>query len=67
MNSTIIFWFHRHCSFLSKAIVAEEAGAIAIVIYDNDETNDWTFIDMIGDGSERKTSIPAVFLLGRDG
>ena len=47
--------------------MAEEAGAIAIVIYDNDETNDWSFIDMIGDGSERTTSIPAVFLLGRDG
>ncbi|XP_072028518.1 protease-associated domain-containing protein 1-like [Amphiura filiformis] len=56
-----------HCSFLSKVIVAERAGAVAVVIYDHDEKNDWSFIDMIGDGSEREASIPAVFLLGRDG
>ena len=62
-----LFALYSQCSFLSKTIIAERAGAIAVVIYDNDEQNDGSFIDMIGDGSERDATIPAVFLLGRDG
>ncbi|XP_033632608.1 LOW QUALITY PROTEIN: protease-associated domain-containing protein 1-like [Asterias rubens] len=51
------------CSFMSKAITAERAGAVAVVIHDDNEKNDWSFIDMINDNTDRSTSI----MLGRDG
>ena len=34
------------CSFVSKAVKAAEAGAVAIVIADNDEHNDELYIIM---------------------
>ena len=52
---------------MSKAITAERAGAVAVVIHDDNEKNDWSFIDMINDNTDRSTSIPATFMLGRDG
>ncbi|XP_065827474.1 protease-associated domain-containing protein 1-like isoform X2 [Oscarella lobularis] len=55
------------CSFMSKAIVAEQHGAVAIIIADNDEDNESYWIDMIGDETERDVTIPAMFLLGTDG
>ena len=55
------------CSFLSKTIVAEEAGAVAIIIMDNDVDNDDTLIDMMEDGTDRVAHIPAFFLHGKDG
>jgi len=55
------------CSFLSKTIVAEAAGAVAVIIMDNDADNDDTLIDMLEDGTDRLTRIPAFFLHGRDG
>lgn len=55
------------CSFVTKAIHAEEAGAVAIVIADNDIRNDQSFIDMVDDNTDRTVNIPATFLLGKDG
>ncbi|CAB3366069.1 Hypothetical predicted protein [Cloeon dipterum] len=55
------------CSFVSKAVRAEEAGAIAVVICDNDPKEASFFIEMIDDTTGRETNIPAGFLLGKNG
>lgn len=55
------------CSFVQKAQHVEEAGGKAVLIADNAEDNDSQYLDMITDGSTAKPSIPALFLLGRDG
>nr|XP_046243950.1 protease-associated domain-containing protein 1-like [Scatophagus argus] len=55
------------CSFVQKARRVEEAGGKAVLIADNAEDNDSQYLDMITDGSTAKPSIPALFLLGRDG
>ena len=57
----------RQCSFVTKTLNAQAAGAVAIVITDNDHSNDQMYIDMIDDNTERNVQIPAVFLLGKDG
>lgn len=60
-----LFW-HRSCSFLTKIIAVEKAGAAAALVYDNDPTSN-SLIDMISDGTGRETSIPCVFLSYKDG
>jgi len=55
------------CSFLAKCIVAENNGMIAIIIYDNNDDNDDMFIEMVTDNTTRNCSIPAAFILGKDG
>ncbi|XP_074526711.1 protease-associated domain-containing protein 1-like [Halichoeres trimaculatus] len=55
------------CSFVQKAKNVEEAGGIAVLIADNASDNDSHYLDMITDGSAATPSIPALFLLGRDG
>ncbi|XP_026176453.1 protease-associated domain-containing protein 1 [Mastacembelus armatus] len=55
------------CSFVQKARHVEEAGGKAVLIADNAVDNDSQYLDMITDGSTTKPSIPALFLLGRDG
>ncbi|XP_068422380.1 protease-associated domain-containing protein 1-like [Clinocottus analis] len=55
------------CSFVQKARHVEEAGGRAVLIADDASDNDSQFLDMIADGSAAKPSIPALFLLGRDG
>ena len=64
---SVFLLFFRGCSFLSKCINAEKAGALAAIIYDNQPDNDQNMIDMIQDETQRSTSIPAFFLLGKDG
>ena len=59
--------FFRECSFVTKALNAERAGAVAVVITDNEISNDQMYIDMIDDNTDRTVEIPATFLLGRDG
>lgn len=65
----IYFFFinFRGCSFVQKARNVEEAGGKAVLIADNAEDNDSQYLDMVTDGSTAKPSIPALFLLGRDG
>ncbi|KAL6113742.1 pradc1 [Pungitius sinensis] len=55
------------CSFVQKARHVEEAGGKAVLIADDTADNDSQYLDMIADGSTAKPSIPALFLLGRDG
>ncbi|XP_059082988.1 PRADC1-like protein isoform X1 [Tigriopus californicus] len=55
------------CSFVSKALKAQEAGAVGIVITDQNENNDELYIIMQDDTTERKVQIPAGFLLGKNG
>ncbi|XP_062518157.1 protease-associated domain-containing protein 1-like [Corticium candelabrum] len=55
------------CSFLSKTIVAEEHGAVAVIIADSNTKNIGNWIDMVHDYTERGVTIPALFLLGSDG
>lgn len=57
----------RGCSFVHKSRLVEEAGGKAVLIADDAGDNDSQFLDMITDGSTAKPSIPALFLLGRDG
>jgi len=55
------------CSFLSKSIQAERAGARAVIVYDNNSNNDDSYIDMVQDETSRELRIPSLFLLGKDG
>lgn len=55
------------CSFVTKTLNVEEAGALAILITDNDYANDHSYIDMIQDDTNREPSIPSLFMLGKDG
>jgi len=55
------------CSFLSKSIQAEKAGARAVIVYDNNSKNDDSYIDMVQDETSRELRIPSLFLLGKDG
>ncbi|XP_055626303.1 PRADC1-like protein [Toxorhynchites rutilus septentrionalis] len=57
------------CSFLTKAINVENAGARAVIITEMDsymEDYDY-YIEMIHDKTDRDTSIPAAFMLGKNG
>jgi len=55
------------CSFVSKVIRAEDAGAVAVIVTDQDHDNDELFISMVDDTTEREVSIPAAFVLGKNG
>ncbi|XP_034026629.1 protease-associated domain-containing protein 1-like [Thalassophryne amazonica] len=67
INGQVILVERGGCSFIQKAQHVEEAGGKAVIIADNVEDNDSQYLDMITDGSAAKPSIPALFLLGRDG
>ncbi|EGD79746.1 hypothetical protein PTSG_10730 [Salpingoeca rosetta] len=53
------------CSFAEKTFHAQQAGAIAAVIYDNSMEEEW--IDMIAEGLDYSVTIPSLFMLGIDG
>merc|ERR1712172_194008 len=55
------------CSFTSKAIKAQEAGAAAAIITDNNDANDELYVSMIDDTTERSVDIPTAYLLGKNG
>lgn len=56
------------CTFLTKAINAEKAGAIGAIITDTrSELNDDYFIEMVHDNSSRECNIAVGYLLGRNG
>lgn len=64
MNLPILF---RDCSFVTKITIAQESGAVGIIVMNNDPTEDNSFVDMKHDLSQRKVLIPAAFLQFRDG
>lgn len=55
------------CPFLEKCIEIERSGGIAVIVYDNDKNNSEEHIEMIDDNTPRNCSIPAVYVLGKDG
>jgi hypothetical protein len=56
------------CSFLTKVIQAEEAGAIGAIITDTHSQADVDYyIEMVHDNTNRDTNIPAGYLMGRSG
>jgi hypothetical protein len=57
----------RECSFLSKTVKAEEVGARAIIVANQDPESDEFYIEMIDDNTFREVHIPAGFLLGKNG
>lgn len=52
---------------MTKSLHAESAGAVAVVVADDDIHNDQMFVDMIDDSTDRVVNIPAAFLMGKDG
>lgn len=67
MEGRIALIERGECSFVSKVVRAEQAGAAGVIITDQDEDNDELFISMVDDTTERKVTIPAAFLLGKNG
>lgn len=56
------------CSFLTKVIQAEEAGAIGAIITDTHSQTDVDYyIEMVHDNTNRDTNIPSGYLMGRSG
>ena len=55
------------CSFVSKVVRAQEAGAVGVIVTDEDTDNDQLFIAMADDTTGREVSIPAAFVLGKNG
>lgn len=55
------------CPFLEKCIAIERSGGIGVLVYDNDKNNSEDHIEMIDDSTPRNCSIPAVYVLGKDG
>lgn len=45
----------------------EKAGAIAVIVTDDDKNNDALYIEMVDDNTQRDVNIPAGFLLGKSG
>jgi len=67
VEGKIAFMERGDCSFVSKVVRAEQAGAIGAIITDQDQENDEMYISMVDDTTERSVGIPAVFLLGKNG
>jgi len=55
------------CSFVSKVVRAQEAGAVGVIVTDEDTDNDELFISMADDTTGREANIPAAFVLGKNG
>ena len=55
------------CSFTSKALKAQEAGAAAAIITEQNPDNDDLYISMVDDTTGRDVIIPTAFLLGKNG
>lgn len=60
---------HSECSFVSKTLQAEAAGAIGAIIteYNSNSPEFELYVEMIHDKTDRDAHIPAGFLLGRNG
>ncbi|KAJ8317701.1 hypothetical protein KUTeg_005605 [Tegillarca granosa] len=67
LKNSVVLVDRGGCSFLTKTLNIQQAGGIAAIIADNDKENFEAYVDMIQDGTERPVTIPALFLLGKDG
>lgn len=55
------------CSFMEKAYAAEQAGAIGAIIYNSDQNDIDSSIDMINDDSGLVINIPVLWIVGKNG
>ena len=55
------------CSFMEKSYNAQDNGAVGAIIYNNDENDIDSNIDMVNDESGRQIDIPVLWLVGRNG
>lgn len=56
------------CSFLTKVMWVEAAGAVAAIVTDTQGTDDVDFyIEMVHDNTNRDANIPAGYMMGRNG
>lgn len=68
LNGNVALIERGDCSFLTKALMAQEAGAIAAIITDpSDSLNADYYIEMVHDNSSSDVDIPSAFLLGQNG
>ncbi|XP_001361941.1 PRADC1-like protein [Drosophila pseudoobscura] len=69
LHGSIALMDRGECSFLSKTLQAEMAGAVGAIIteYNPNSPEFDHYIEMIHDNSNRDASIPAGFLLGKNG
>ncbi|PVD23661.1 hypothetical protein C0Q70_16934 [Pomacea canaliculata] len=67
VERAVAFILRGGCSFLTKSRQVEKAGAVAVIVADNDEENDEYMIDMVDDSTGRSVEIPSLFLMGKDG
>ena len=51
----------------SQVVRAQEAGAVGVIVTDEDTDNDELFISMADDTTGREANIPAAFVLGKNG
>ncbi|TNN10732.1 Protease-associated domain-containing protein isoform 2 [Schistosoma japonicum] len=66
VNRNIALIIRRGCSFVTKAINAHVAGAVAAIVYDFNRNAIQTF-SMIQDDTSRRVQIPCAFMNGKDG
>lgn len=67
IQGNVVLIERGECSFKKKTIVAEKAGAKAVIITDISEDFDEYFIEMIDDDTLENANIPAAFLMGKNG
>ncbi|CAH8507477.1 unnamed protein product [Heterobilharzia americana] len=66
VNQNIALIIRGGCSFVTKAINAHVAGAVAVIVYDFNRKAIQTF-SMIQDDTSRRVQIPCAFMNGKDG
>ncbi|XP_045460305.1 PRADC1-like protein [Harmonia axyridis] len=67
VEGKVAFIERGECSFKKKTLMAEKAGAKAVIITDINNANEEYFIEMIDDDGEEEANIPAAFLMGKNG
>lgn len=67
VRGSVLLVERGECSFVSKALQAQRAGAVALVVADSAAQNDDLFVAMVDDLTGRSVAIPAGFMLGIDG
>ncbi|KAG5878621.1 hypothetical protein JTB14_019524 [Gonioctena quinquepunctata] len=67
IEGNVAFIERGDCSFKKKTLIAEEAGARAVIISDISPSNEEHFIEMIDDESDEEVNIPAGYLMGKNG
>jgi len=67
VEGKIVLIERGECSFVSKGVKAEEAGALGALITDDNPENDDYYLTMVDDTTSREVGIPVAFLLGKNG